>query len=33
MSATFVAAASLEEALEACASGARPVGGGWRRSR
>lgn len=28
MSATFVAAASLEEALEACASGARPVAGG-----
>jgi CO/xanthine dehydrogenase FAD-binding subunit len=28
MSATFVAAASLDEALEACASGARPVAGG-----
>ena len=30
MSATFVAAGSLEEALDACASGARPVAGGVR---
>ena len=28
MSATFVAAGSLEEALDACASGARPIAGG-----
>ena len=28
MSATFVAAGSLEEALDACAAGARPIAGG-----